>query len=60
VLDKNLNNNHLIIEYLNKKSNSFEIDQMNSSDRFSSFKLLKQKDKISLNNFACYLYQDLI
>ena len=60
VLDKNLNNNHLIIEYLKKKSNSFEIDQMNSSDRFSSFKLLKQKDKISLNNFAPYLYQDLI
>ena len=59
-LEKNHNNNQLITQYLNKKSNNFDIDILDSSNHFSSYRLLKHKDKISLNNLSRYLYLDLI
>jgi len=60
MLEKNLVDDNLINEYLNKKSNRFEIDIINSTNHFRSYRLLKHKDKIILNNLTRYLYSDLI
>ncbi len=59
-LEKNHNTDNLINKYFNKKSNSFEINTLNSSTHFSSYKLLKHKDKIPLDNITRYLYSNLI
>ena len=59
-LDGNLNNDFIIADYLDKKSNCYEIETVISSNHFSSFKLLKHRDKISLSNITHYLHQDLI
>ena len=53
-------NDYLITQYLKKKSNYFEINTINSSEHFCSYRLLKHKDKISLNNLTHYLYSNLI
>ena len=59
-LEKNLNDDHLITQYLNKKSNTFEISKMNLSDYSGSYRLLKHKDKIFFDNLTRHLYLDLI
>ena len=59
-LEKSLSDDCLISQYLNKKSNTFEINTINSSDYSSSYRLLKRKDKISSDNLMRHLYSDLI
>ena len=59
-LEKNLNKDYLVKQYLDKKFDSFSINIINSTDYSSSYKLLKHKDKISLKNLSSYLYSNLI
>ncbi len=59
-LEKNLCDNRLITQYLNRKSNTFEISKMNSSNYSTSYRLLKHKDKIFSDNLTRHLYLDLI
>jgi len=59
-LEKSLNDDCLITQYLKKKSNTFEINTINSSDYTSSYRLLKHKDKIFPDNLMRHLYLDLI
>ena len=59
-LEKTLNDDCLITQYLNKKSNTFEINKINSSDYSCSYRLLKHKDKIFSDNLMRHLYLDLI
>ena len=58
-LEKNHNDDRLLLTYLEKKSNSFEITPLNSSNNFSSYKLIKHKDQISEENLKRHLYLDL-
>tara|TARA_Y100000768_G_scaffold202532_1_gene152367 strand:+ start:18521 stop:19168 length:648 start_codon:yes stop_codon:yes gene_type:complete len=58
-LEKNHNNEILLHEYLDKKSNNFKINKTSSSSDFSSYKLLKHRDKIILKDLPCYIYSDL-